>query len=65
MTHNFERVLKEFLALHPDLLEGDGPLELEVKHDPWCGLLQNKPCDCNPIIRLPNQDSDLDTSHMN
>jgi hypothetical protein len=26
--------------------------QVSVYHDDWCGILQERPCDCNPDIKL-------------
>lgn len=63
MEHNFEKKVREYIETHPEIMEGEGPLELFVKHDPWCLLFNNgNTCNCNPIVMETDPDINPNTS---
>ncbi len=51
------RYIAQALRTFPEMLKPGSVNVLEVKHDPWCPMLQDRrlPCQCTPDLALHTQ----------
>lgn len=47
--HNY---IPTVLGLLSQLPAGGADLHIEVLHDDWCGVFEDRACDCDPTVRL-------------
>ena len=50
--HNHVKKLQRLIAQGQIPTEACTVSQVDVKHDPWCGIFKGKRCHCDPEIRV-------------